>query len=495
MRLDATLPIPTFVGACERLRASALPVTSRDWFCQASPWTTHASYAMALLLVAVGAVLPCAILASTGRRLSALVPLAVAPLLGFPGFFGMNWWGAASSEQGPLLTTLVDTVLNAAVVAIPVVAISFAARRPDARRSHPGLVPAIGVGFVCSLASAGFVFLARSMAARHWGSIGGGVDTPGLLPAALCIAAFALLLGIDRRWWPWSIAPVALLLSGALSVVLLRGPERWTDLSRFGLVAPLAAIGLVWSVWRPASTWLSTRLDRTERLAPQAERSKHPAGPAAAVTAPRVRPIAVLDAIAVALIAISLVAFRTDPILAQLNTNLPTYLGVRVRAQDVRTKLDLRQAIAAMDSYATAHGGYRGFDAVAGRRADPSLAWIDGHRAADGSGHVPALTMSIESASANSARVAALSFNGDAFCLQRTTGGVLTYGRSMAAGGGAATIGRAIESCGSIPWSREAVSMPDVTHLCDGLGPADGYVLCRMVQVLVVSTMKQTKPT
>ena len=51
-----------------------------------------------------------------------------------------------------------------------------------------------------------------------------------------------------------------------------------------------------------------------------------------------------------------------------------------------------------------------------------------------------------------------------------------------------------VESCGSIPWSQEAVSMPDVAHLCDGLGPADGYVLCRMVQVLVVSTMEQTKP-
>jgi hypothetical protein len=33
LRMDDPLPFSAFEGACERLRASGLPITERDWFC------------------------------------------------------------------------------------------------------------------------------------------------------------------------------------------------------------------------------------------------------------------------------------------------------------------------------------------------------------------------------------------------------------------------------------------------------------------------------
>jgi hypothetical protein len=71
---------------------------------------------------------------------------------------------------------------------------------------------------------------------------------------------------------------------------------------------------------------------------------------------------------------------------------------------------------------------------------------------------------------------------------------VLAYGASLSRDGGRATIDRAIERCGSIPWSQAAVRMPDVARMCDGQDPSDGYLICRMVQVLIVGIMQQTKP-
>jgi hypothetical protein len=31
--------------------------------------------------------------------------------------------------------------------------------------------------------------------------------------------------------------------------------------------------------------------------------------------------------------------------------------------------------------------------------------------------------------------------------------------------------------------------------MCDGVDPSDGYLICRMVQALIVGTMQQTRPT
>lgn len=87
VRLGAPSTLPTFYGACQRLRDSGLALTSKDWFCNPAPWTWRAATLVATLLLWIAFVLPCAILASTGRKLTAVLPMAVAPFLTFLGVF------------------------------------------------------------------------------------------------------------------------------------------------------------------------------------------------------------------------------------------------------------------------------------------------------------------------------------------------------------------------------------------------------------------------
>ncbi len=483
-----TLPYPTFVGACQRLLASGLPVTSRDWFCQPTSFIAHASYAFALLMVAVGLVLPCAILAATGRRWSSLLPLAVAPFLSAP-VLATSWWDSGSHGNR---TILIGT--NVVLLAAPVVAIWSVAHGRLRRERHPGLASALVVAVPCSLASLGISLWAQRIFADHWRTVYDGAPIRFLTPAAISMALFGMMLGADRRWWPWSLVPTALLLSMALSVALVGGPELRTDWSLFGGVAPLAGIGLIWSMWRPASLWLSSRLHWMRDVAPEGAPEGSGEPPATFALHARSATL-VLNTTAVALLTISLVMFRADPLPYQEGFSLPTYLGERVQAEDVRTKLDLRLAVATMDTFAVTNGTYREFDAMTGRLADPSLAWSDGHVAPDGSGTVPALTMSIEDTTGRTARVAAMSASGGVFCMERAGDGSIRYGSAEGTGeGSSAVFARAIARCGSTPWSGAAVRMLDTATLCDGVGRSNGYLICRMVQILISNTMRQTKP-
>lgn len=483
-----TLPYPTFVGACQRLLASGLPVTPRDWFCQPTPFIAHASYALALLLAAVGLVLPCAILAATGRRWSSLLPLVVAPFLNVP-VFANSWWDSGSHGSGPILF-----VTNVALLSAPVVAIWSVAHSRHRRDRHPGLASAFVVAVPCLLASLGVALWAQRSFADHWRTPYDGASIRFLIPAAISMALFGMVLGRDRRWWPWSLVPTALLLSMAISTAVVVGPEHRTDWSLFGGVAPLVVIGLIWSMWRPASLWLSSRLHWIRDLAPESATEGSGEPPAPLALHARSSTLA-LNTAAVALLMVSLVMFRADPLPYQEGFSLPTYLGERAQAEDVRTKLDLRLAIATMDGFAATNGTYLGFDAKAGRLADPSLAWTDGHLASDGSGTVPALTMSIEDTTGRTARVAAMSASGAVFCMERRGDGSIRYGSARRTGeGSSAVFAQAIARCGSTPWSGAAVRMLDPSTLCDGVDRSHGYVLCRMVQILIVNTMRQTKP-
>jgi hypothetical protein len=482
--LHATLPFPTFVGACERLRASRLPADPRDWFCQPTSFGAHASYAIALLIASVGVVLPCVILAATGRRWSSLLPLALAPWITLPGLFGSSssqsdWVGASLSAS---------MIGHAALLAAPVVAIWLTAPRRSRRASAPRRDAVVAVGFVCTVASVGVALASRSILDRHWSSIGTSLGSTAMVPAVIAIALFGLMLEVDRRWWPWSLAPVALMLSMAPSVAVLRGPENWSDWSQFGIVLPLAAVGLIWSLARPGAAAFSRRLDRaappTDGLAAPAVHPAH-RGP--------VRPVVALNAAAAAVLILSVLLFRDDPLPTRIATGLPTYLGVRVQAEDVRTKLDLRRAIATAVAFSKEHGSDVGFDATAATRADPSLAWSDGHRL-EGSGLVSALTMSIEPATGGTIQIAALSASNAAFCIERASDGTITYGSGPGPGTPGSRLRQAIARCGSTPWSGVALARIDLAHLCDGTDPSGGYLLCRMVQVLVVNTMRQTKP-
>jgi len=108
------------------------------------------------------------------------------------------------------------------------------------------------------------------------------------------------------------------------------------------------------------------------------------------------------------------------------------------------------------------------------------------------------LTMAIETARGRTMRIAASSASGTVFCMQRTAGEAIRYGSAQpdAYGGSTPSVfKRAIALCGTTPWSDAAVRRLDTATLCDGLDRAGGYVLCRMVQVQIVDTMRQTKLT
>ncbi|MDP9300379.1 MAG: hypothetical protein M3P43_05715 [Actinomycetota bacterium] len=494
LRAGVSVPYPTFTGACQRLHDAGILVTAQDWFCRPAPWTAQAAYMAASLLLAVAFVVPCMILAATGRRVAAYLPLLVAPamsvqgLLIFNGFDG--WWGRGSWPRGEFVGVAVSLL----VMATPVAAVVVAARGRRAPRPQIPLAVSALSWLLCGIGVASIEWIVRGIFTRHFASLGGTTGATGFVVPAIAMVVFAAILGPDRRWWPWSLAPVALLLSAAPSLALAGGPHGLVDWSRFGLVVPLFAAGLVGSAWRPFAERVTRRIRSTE---PAPEPAPSAPGTAASPSSPvepdRVRPVVILSAVAVALLVVSLVMFRADPLPAQVGVALPTFLGERTLAQDVRTRMNLRLAITAMDAYREAHGTYRGFDGEMGNESQSLLAWTDGVPAQEMPHTLPSLQVGVLSATGDVARVVAFSASGNAFCLQRTPGG-LTYGAGDGGRGSMfGTVRDAIAGCAATAWSPAQVRMFSVATMCRDADPS-GYLICRMVQVIVTQTLQQTKP-
>ena len=55
-------------------------------------------------------------------------------------------------------------------------------------------------------------------------------------------------------------------------------------------------------------------------------------------------------------------------------------------------------------------------------------------------------------------------------------------------------MGKHAHAAATLVLSRSLRRMLDPSTLCDGVDRSHGYVLCRMVQILIVNTMRQTKP-
>jgi hypothetical protein len=51
-----------------------------------------------------------------------------------------------------------------------------------------------------------------------------------------------------------------------------------------------------------------------------------------------------------------------------------------------------------------------------------------------------------------------------------------------------------LAACGSTPWSSAAVRPFPIATMCDGLDPESGYLICRMVQVVMLQTLQRTGP-
>jgi hypothetical protein len=277
----------------------------------------------------------------------------------------------------------------------------------------------------------------------------------------MVMLVFGAMLGTDRRWWPWALVPVAVVLSLGPAMLVMSIPTTLTAFTWFAGVVPLVAAGFVGSLWRPIAERFAGR--HTAERAPRA------------TSTARVRPAAVLNAFAVALLAISLLAARTDPLPIQISTPLPTYLGARSTAFDVRTKMNLGVAIEAMQTYRAEHDTFNGFDAQAGEHAVPELDWHDG-------ASEDQLGVGIVAADRNRAQVLASSPSGNVFCLRSVTGPAgasVTYGSA-----GYHEVDRAMRRCGSTAWTPAAVRMFDVDAMCSG---ADDQVIiiCRAVQRVI----------
>jgi hypothetical protein len=477
---DVPLPYANFRGACDRLRASGLPITDRDWFCHAVPWTARAGFVAASLLAAAAYALPCAILAAAGRRSWAFAPVVGLTFTAYPELLYLNepaWW--QGTWPGGRVTGAALTML---LVVLPAAVIVFLRRTPATPRRRVSLIAAAATTTVCGLGLLPLRSITDALFERHFEAIGGTIGSSLLWPAVV-MCVFAAILGPDRRWWPWSLVPTAFLLSFGPSFALMVGGERLHNWSMFGAVLPLFVAGLLWSAWRPLAVRLTAVFGRR---APMFEPA--PTSGTMPLRPNSVRPTVALHAMAVGLLAISLIAFHEDPLLAQIGTALPTYLGVRTVAQDVRTHQNLLLAIEAMDRYRADLGTYRGFDAAAAGVMEPRLAWTERASVA-----TEPLWMWIATARTDVARVAGLSGSGTAFCIQRSAGG-LTYGESHATGAMKDRLHAAVQTCGTTPWSPTVLRTPPFETMCDGLDPTGGYLICRMVQVLSVDILRQTKP-
>ena len=200
----------------------------------------------------------------------------------------------------------------------------------------------------------------------------------------------------------------------------------------------------------------------------------------------RVRPSVALSATAAGLLGVTLIMHACDPLGTQIATALPTFLGAREHVQDLRTRMDLHEALAAMESYRADNGTFAGFDAATGRGIDPALEWSE----KPWTGIESPPSVSIAKASGSQATLLAFSTSGSAFCLEEQTGSRPTYG-SAALGSGtspAEAIAAATALCGSTPWNASALKPFPVDSLC--AGQIDGaIVMCRAVQRYLRQTL------
>jgi hypothetical protein len=282
------------------------------------------------------------------------------------------------------------------------------------------------------------------------------------------------------------------LMSAGPSGAIIIGPQRLHDWSRFGAVVPLFAIGFIGSAWRPLAERIGRRIRPVDV---QDEMSGAPVTPSA-IDPGRLRPTVVLNAVGAGMLLVSLVIFRADPLPDQIGTSLPTYLGARSSVEDLRTRELLFQALTDMDKYRSDHGTYRGFDLATAASLDPELTWQEGLPHSPDGPNIPELTMGIVGASSTTARIVAVSVSGTSYCIQHDANGV-AYGSAPRIAWNTAlpnSLHQAVAACGSAQWTDAALRPFPIATMCSGLDRDSGYLICRMVQVILTQTMERTGP-
>lgn len=448
-----------------------------DWPCAIGHTHIVVALVASSLLTGLALAIPGLLLAASGRRFTSLIPMTLAALAtgvavalspgGSERLFGVNQSVIGSGDPGgywfahPVLAGVVDLVL----VSVPAIAVAVLMR--PARRPRPIEIRR-HASWVATFAIVGTIAIFRIALTHVPGEDLFATATSFTLIATGTMALFGAMLGTDRRWWPWALVPAALFLSLGPTMAIASIPTNFTALTWFASVLPLAVSGFIGSLWRPTAERLSgVRVAR----------------PRTAGTSRTVRPIAVLNAAAAGLLAVSLLAVRYDPLPVQISASLPTFLGQRVLAQDVRAKTNLSGAIAVAETYRDANGTFEGFDAAAGELAAPEFRWLDRVT------HQP-LVLTVASADENSVRFLTQSASGPMFCMQRTSDGI-TYGvaeHRPPSEAGPTLAERATLACGSTRYTAQALAMFDVDQMCDGVSD-DGTLICRGAQKLIRETL------
>jgi type II secretory pathway pseudopilin PulG len=495
---------PTFFGACSRLYDSGLGPTAQDWVCHYAPQGVHPGAFAAALLLAAGLAFPGVILAMTGCRTTALLPLAVL-IIRDRSILSL-WWGPQFLQRHPLA----GQVVIFALLATPAIAIMLAGKVPPRKRSTEPLRSRVLAAVICLLLGAlvslpWVTFLQVRIPATDWFGLANlsSPDFPQinlLLSGSLfSMALFGALIGRDRRWVPWSLVVAAILISGGPSAALWRWNREASAGAGFISALALFVAASVGSAWPVVSASLAMRMTRAERMAnlAAAVRQEPPVGATSRIRWLNIAAVAALCACLV----LSVLMVGIDSTIA-----IPTYLGQRNQANDYRTKLDLQMALDDMDAYFARNGTYEGFDSAYGWAAHPELAWQDGlvtpREVPEGMPKAvakqqtpkpspPTLTMMILGNSRTTAKIVAMSPAGTAFCVRHERGASPTFGQSDRPTGNRKGLSAAVSSCDSAPWDAEALGAPP-TLACDP--DARGYLLCRMVQNLIQNILRTTNP-
>jgi hypothetical protein len=269
-----------------------------EWLCGTTRAQVLAAFVVGSLLVGAGIALPGVVLGLSGRRAGAFAPLAVALVTTILSLrstsylptqlFGIPEGWPATLGRDPLPSFWqahpgFGFVADLVIVSVPVLAFLQWNGRTSVRRERPS---GRGVTFasLIVLVAAGVIGWISGWLVEMWG--------PGLV-----MATFAALLGTDRRWWPWVLAPVAALLSLGPAMAVISTITQFTTLAWFRSVVPLVAIGLAASSWRPLALAFS----------------RVPLDPGVRNAIPRrVRPVAVANAFAAGMVVVSFLAYRYD---------------------------------------------------------------------------------------------------------------------------------------------------------------------------------------
>lgn len=454
MGLNSRFPwlMPTFMGACTRLREAGLGPTADDWFCHTAPLGLTPAPWAASALVTLGPALLGPILVSAGRRRMAFFPLAVfAAVDAGLGF----WWGPIEGRS------VAARVLAFAILSIPTVA---ALRWLDPQPSPPvfeGSSPSSRVGATVGCAALLVVGTAPWYLA---------IESVGLVVAGplLAMAVFGWLLGPDRRWFPWVVVALAILMSTGPAGMFWHWNRSISGWLYFSAAFPLFVASAIGTAWKPLAVLFASR-GRRDRggLEHQLYLVSTPAARS------RVRALNLGSAI---LLSLSL----AGPLLVSWDAPFPTYMGYRERAWEVKTFANLRTAAATLVDYRWRTGGLDGFDYSSGLR-NSQLMWTDDRRQllSQGLG-----VIWLESVRNGSAQLVARGAEDSMLCMRVSGPGELTYGRSRTTAAGPQAVRSAVKHCGDERWSEE-LTEPAERPDCSS-DEVDNYMICRMVEALMV---------